>query len=515
MRFPGLSLSGLTMSRRLVCLAFLLVAACATTAAGPDDTARRAALAPDHPEDEAGTPVDLTRLSHSPQEARRFIVRREALKVGLVNYIDPTRTELVSRQFTGETVVFKLDNTGDTGPLWDAAADRAAEMVSEYGWPEAQLKWEPVPEGRVALVRVESIGIPAGARAGDDVPVRVVLLGNASEIRGGYVYPTPLRNKLGRTVAYLREGYLPIHPKDAVTDEQREDAKLMEKRDGVGRVTFLLRKGVRLAGNVRADDLTADQIIMPLTREIEPGSGKFRRTLSAELVPQVITQIEHLMAEAKLPCKATTEGDNLIVTPLGVREATLRQVFERIQSLSVTITPQNQVIVVFDEEVVRVVIYGPVKHRLLIRDVAMTVDPFTRNSTMSSPQPLRFRVHCRVLKRADPGSSRRYGIPNAEEAAAGRRPDGDLGRVRLSWSRWDEKGRMVADGTDEIGTTDLGDILRVLWTRGMGPAEALAFVLEAKESLALSCELGFNWRKVDVDALRREMEADTAASRNR
>lgn len=492
----------------------LLLAACATTP--PADPNGNKPIQPDSADEGEPAIVDLNNLKHTPEEARAFIVRREALKVGLINYIDPTRAELVSREFTGETVIFRLDNTGDTGPLWDAAADRAAEMVAEYGWPEAEAKWEPVPEAHVALVKIESIGIPAGARGGDDIPVRITLSGNASDIRGGFVYTSPLRNKLGRTVAYLREGYLPMHPAKAVTDEQKEDSKLLEKRDGAGRVTFLLRRGVKLSNLVQQDDLTADQIILPLTRETFPGSGRFKRTLSAELVPQVIPQIEKQMAELKpvpLPVKVIEQGDTLVVTPLGVREATLRQVFERLQSLSVTIAPQNNVIVIFDEQIVRVAVYGPVRYRLLLRDVAMTVDPFSRNSG-GRPQPLKFRVNCRLVRRAEPGTSRRYGIHTAETLRQGKPPDGNLGQVRLAWSRWDDKNNMVAEGIDLLDSTDVGDILRLLWTRGMRPAEALAFVLEAHDSLSLSCELGFNWRKVDVKAMEAEMNSDIAAARN-
>lgn len=504
------------MPMRLVLLVpLLLIAACAATTPagnGPDPL-------PEEPgtegeDGEAGL-GGLAKLSHTPDEARRFIRRYPSLKVGLVNYIDPARTELVSREFTGETVVFRLDNTGDTGPLWTAAADRAGEMVGEYGWPEAEARWEAATEAHVAMVRLESIGIPAGAKAGDDIPVRVVLTGNASDIRGGYVYKTPLRNKRGRTVAFLKQGYLPLKKEAAVTAEQKEEADLMERRDGTARVTFILRKGVRLAANVKDDDLTADQIIMPLTREISPGSGKFKRTLSGELVPQVLPQIEAQMAALQpqpFPCKAAQQDDKLIVTPLGVREASLRQVFERLQTLRVHIEPRNNVVVVFDEEIVRVAIYGPLRHRLLIRDVALTVDPFSKNDPQRKPEPLKFRVSCRVTRRAEAGSSRRYGIASAEQIRAGQKPDGHLGQVRLAWSRWNDKGDMVAEGTDVLDSTDISDILRLLWTRGMGPAEVLSFVLEAHDSLALSCELGFNWRKVDVDAMRREMEADAGKS---
>ena len=35
----------------------------------------------------------------------------------------------------------------------------------------------------------------------------------------------------------------------------------------------------------------------------------------------------------------------------------------------------------------------------------------------------------------------------------------------------------------------------------MGPREVLAFIVEADQSLALSAELGFNYRKVDLEAL--------------
>ncbi|MBK9974149.1 MAG: hypothetical protein IPP14_05190 [Planctomycetes bacterium] len=497
--------------RHVALLLLLLLAACATTPAGNGTSDQ-----PGQPgkeeigEEEAGL-AGLRKFKHTEQEARQFIRRYDGLSVGLVNYIDPGRTELISREFTGETVVFRLDNCGDTGPLWEAAASRAGEMVTEYGWPLVEAGNEYAHETHIALVKLESMGIPAGSRAGDLIPVRAIMVGNASDIRGGYIYNTPLKNKLGKTVAILKQGYLPLPPEKAVSEEQKRESRLAERREGAGRVSFVLRAAAVLAANIRDDELTADQIIMPLTREVSPGSREFFRTMSAELVAQVIPQIEDLMAKSKpepLPCRAHQQGDNLVITPLGVRETSLRMIFERLQTLRVKIEPRSNVIVVFDEAIVRVAIYGLPRYRFMIRDVAMTTDPFTRNKENVKPQLLRFRVNCRVLRRADPGTSRQYGVPTAQDLQRGVKPDGDKGRVRLAWSRWTEKGDMEKDGVDELETTDISEVLRFLWTKQMKPAEVLAFVLEAHDSLAISCELGFNWRKVDVDAMRREMEDD-------
>jgi hypothetical protein len=80
-------------------------------------------------------------------------------------------------------------------------------------------------------------------------------------------------------------------------------------------------------------------------------------------------------------------------------------------------------------------------------------------------------------------------------------PDGHQGRVRLAWSRWDSRGRMLEEGTEELDTTDISEILRHLWTRGMGPRGVLAFVHEAIEMFAISAERGFNYLTVDLDEL--------------
>ncbi len=78
--------------------------------------------------------------------------------------------------------------------------------------------------------------------------------------------------------------------------------------------------------------------------------------------------------------------------------------------------------------------------------------------------------------------------------------------MRLSWSTWDKKGNMQDDGVDELDSSDFTDILRFLWTRGMGPREVLAFVVEAEQSFGLAAELGFNYRKVDLDKLVEDAE---------
>jgi hypothetical protein len=187
---------------------------------------------------------------------------------------------------------------------------------------------------------------------------------------------------------------------------------------------------------------------------------------------------------------------------------------ERLQTLRVTIEPRNKVVIIFDDQIVRIAIYGPAEHRMMIRDVALTIDPFTRNKPGVVPRQSAFRVSCRVLRRAEPGTSRRYGVPTAEDRAAGRKPDGDLGTVRLSWSRWNAKNEKLAEGTDDLASTDICDVLRFLWTRQIKPPEALGFVLEADSAFALACELGLNWRKIDVDKMREEQEADERAARN-
>jgi len=493
------------MPRRLFPLFLLLLASCAAGPGTGEGTTIDTA-APELEESQSGL-AGVLQFTHGETEARAFIRRYASLSVGLVNYFDPSRCELIARDFSAETVVFRLDGTGDYGPLLEAAADRAIEMVDEFRWPEVEAGNEHFEN--VALVKVESIGIPAGARAGDMIPARMTVMGNASDIRGGYVYNTPLKNRRGRTVAILMQGYLPFAAEKAVTPEQREDSKLMERREGTATPTFILRAGVKLAANIASDELTADKIVLPLMREIAPGTGKFKRTLSADLVPQVLPQIEQKMAAMGIACRAEHEGNNIVVTPLGVREINLRQVFEKLQTLRVTIAPRSNVLVIFDDAIVRVAVYGPPQHRLLLRDVALTVDPFTRGKPNVAPMQSRFKVSCRVLQRAEPGRSGRYGVPSEEERAAGKSPDGHLGRVRLSWSRWNKDGRMIAEGTDELASTDISDVLRFLWTRRMKPPEVLGFVIEAKDAAALACELGFNWRKVDVDKMRREMESDT------
>ena len=65
---------------------------------------------------------------------------------------------------------------------------------------------------------------------------------------------------------------------------------------------------------------------------------------------------------------------------------------------------------------------------------------------------------------------------------------------------------MLKSGSDELDTSDFTDILRYLWTKGMGPREVLGFVYEAESSFAISAELGFNYRKVDLSSLIEEQK---------
>ncbi|MCC6466143.1 MAG: flagellar basal body P-ring protein FlgI [Planctomycetes bacterium] len=489
------------MLKRCWLPALLLLASCGTPPQPATNTP---------PANEGGQkpPANTGGLSHSQEEAERFIRRYGSLSVGLVNYFDNERVQLISREFSAETVVFRLDSTGDTGALHEAAAERAVELMDEFGWPQAAIENEWAPETHLALVRIESIGIPAGSQRGDAIPVRIVLMGDARDIRGGYVYSTPLKNKSGRVVAVLKPGYLPLkvdtaNPDPNLTPEQIEDARLMERRETGTGVNFLLRKGVHLAADISADDLTADQIRLPL--EIEETNHKgdvtMRRPLTAELVPDALRSIEAEMQKLGQPCEAREDGKFIVVTPLGVREQSLQQVMDRLREIKIVLTPRDSVLVVFDENLFRVAFYGPPRHRFLTTGFALTTDPFTRDPAVyKQPHPLAFRVNCRILQRAEPGASRKYGVPDDADLKAGRKPDGNTGRVRLAWSRWG-KGAVVDEGTDELPTTDITEILRHLWARGMGPREVLGFIVEAHDQFAFPCELGFNWRKVDLNTL--------------
>lgn len=488
------------LARKLLPVLVLVLVACGTTTPANNSG---------DPDNNENVSRDHARLTHSEQEAQKFIRRYEALQVGFVNYFDPAHTELISREFSAETVVFQLGETGDTGLLLQATAERAVELMEKNGWNEAEISSEAAYEGHLALVKVESIGIPAGAKTGDYIPVRIRLQGNAYDIRGGFVYPTPLRNRLGRTVAILERGYLPfnadryfdddgniIEPELGpdeypLTREQIEDSRNLMRHDNAGGITFTLRKGVKLVADVSDDELVADRIILPMTREVEErGFIREVRTLSPELVPDAIESIKKGMEEEGLTVKVVARDKHLVVTPIGVRDETLRQVYEKLKGVRVELKPRNNVIVVFDEQNHRVAVYGPTKHRFLIDTVTLNSDPFTRDS--KEPYILPFRVSCRVLERADPGRSGKFGVAGA---------DGHKGRARISWTTYDGDGDLDKEGSVELDTTDFTDILRFLWTKGMKPYEVLAFILEAKQTFAISAELGLNYMKVDLDKL--------------
>jgi hypothetical protein len=473
--------------RILTCIALVTLLAACTGTGGTAES------------DPAVRAPEPQRLTHTAEEAEEFFRRFTFLRAPLQNYVDPTKVEYVSREFSAETVLFRLDNTGDSGPLYHAALDRAVELMEQNGWPEEELINMPVREAHAALVSVESIGIPAGATAGSRIPVRIRPLGNATDIHGGYVYNTPLRNRQGRTVALLRQGYLPfdltrVNPED-ITEEMRADAGKLERREGALRTTYILRDAVVLAANVRSDDLTAEQIILDLTRTIT-SNDKVREVsaLSAELLPDVMRSIETQMEEAGIPVKVESQARKLIITPLGVRELTLRQISERILSLSVEIRPRNQVLIVADDHEGRMAFYGPLQHRFLLGDVNLIVDRAVR-AAREQPELLPFRVSCQVLERAQPGRSRSFGMATEDLP----HPDGHPGRVRLAWSRWDGRGRMIEQSEENLETSDISEILRHLWTRGMGPVEALCFVFEAKEQLAIAAELGYSYRRFDPE----------------
>jgi hypothetical protein len=477
--------------RTAVCLmTLLLLGACAGTPNNPD-TARSGGES----------------RAHTSEEAEQFIRRFEAFRVGLVNYYDITGVEYVSRSFKGDTVVFRLDNTGDSGPFHEAAAELAAELAVLHGWEDAGAADEVERLGRLATVRLESIGIPAGAQAGDMIPVRVTMIGNGTDIHGGYVYETPLVNTLGRTVAVLQQGYLPfdlrsMDPQD-ITDEHREDAKNLERRDTLVGSSFILRNAVRLGSDVATDDLTSDQIILPLRRRVE--GDKMVPTLDdSRLRRDVKAEIERLMEREGVPVQVDESPGRLVVKPVGVREQSLRQVHDILQSLQIEVRPHSRVAITFDDDRGRVAIYGEPRYRMLIGSINLTTDPFTRSH--STPYQLPFRVSCRVLERAEPGTSGKFGIPDADDVRDGVTPDGHMGRVRLAWSRWDRRGRMLREGTDEIATTDISLILRHLYTRGMDPRGVLAFVAEAVDSMAISADLGFNYRTIDLDAMIDELD---------
>ncbi|MCF6227068.1 MAG: hypothetical protein L3J82_00135 [Planctomycetes bacterium] len=478
----------------------LLIAGCTSTDA------------PDNAGDGLNNNNKAVKRSRSKEEAAQFIRRYPALQTGLINYFDPADIELLERHFNGETVIFRLDNTGDGDALYNVAIDRAAEFAEKYHWPAEDMDYESpgATEFHVALIGFESMSIPAGAKAGDTIPVRIYLRGNASDIRGGFVYPTPMCNKAGKTVAFIKKGYLPFNiekfKKGELTAEQIADANNLTVEYKNGDTVIILRNTVTLASDVTIDDLSSDQIILPLIRNVDvwENSKYVRlsiRTLAADLVPDVMRGIKKGMAEKGFEVEGIEVHQKIVITPVGIYEETLRQIKEHVESLRITVAPKNNVVIVFDEEKGQISVFGPARHRFLYGDVFLTTDPFTRERADRKPHPLRFRLSCRIIERAVAGKSRRYGFDNGKGGLV----DGHPGKTKLSWTRYNSKNEMIEDGVDILETTDVSDILRHLWTKGISPYGALAFVYEAKTNMALTAEMGINYRKLNLDDLRRRL----------
>ncbi len=490
------------LARVLPCLCVVLLFSACVSGPGPVDD---------------GDGLLINGIRHNEKTAEQFIRRFDHLRVGFVNYIEPRNVKLNGHDLTGDGVVFRLDNTGDTGAFHLAAVELAVELMEKNGWDQAQLQEENSAVGHLATVRIESLGMPVDARPGQHLPVRVVLVGDATSISGGYLYPTPIRNSAGRTVAVFKGGYLPLIPDpprrgDRWLDENGVELPpgvrpLLEKRETAGRIGFILREGFVIVASVASDDLIADTIDLPLEREvIDPMTNEVQQKiypLSAELVPDVARELESELIAAGVQCRVRMDGPRkLVVTPLGVRELTLRQILDIIENIKVTIRPRSNIIVMFDDELHRVVIYGPMARRFLIEGVNLVIDPLSegrkdpQSGKLLEPLPSAFRVRCEVLERASRGRSGLYGVPTPENAT----PDGHKGKVKLAWSRRNERDQVIAEGTDVLESADISDILRHLWTRGMGPNEVLGFCVRAKEAYAIAAELAFNYRKADVSS---------------
>lgn len=461
-------------------------------------------------------------IAHNSAEAEKFIVRNRDFSAGLIDYVDPRRATLTSRSLSAESVVFRLDQTGDTNEFHKAAIERAAELAVNYAWPAAMIEQEQDREGHLAYVRIESVGMPTGATRGTMLPVRIVCLGDAADIRGGYLYPTPLKNSLGRTIAFFEGGYLPAphelpgeregkpiknplidaRGKQVVDPETKQPMweEALERRQSLGRVSYILREGFRIAATVPDEELSSESIELPMDRIIDAERGKYFLPVSADMIPELIRGVESAMAERGIKVRAATVGTrSLVVTPLGVREKTLKEIFDELQLISITFKPRNSVIIVFDDERQRVVLYGPVERRFLFDDVTLGTDPFTVDAVDAvtrkprPPQQLPFRVTCRLVRRASPGKSGKYGIPTQAEVDAGIVPDGDKGAVRLSWTLQTQE--LDREGEIELPSSDISDILRYLFAQGMGPREVVGFCVVAKDKPALLAELGFNPRR--------------------
>lgn len=489
----------------------LLLAACASTPSNNGGT------------DSSDETVMRDGIAHNRATAEQFIVRTRDFRAGLIDYVDPRRATLTTRSLTAESVVFRLDNTGDTRDFHKAAIDRASELAVANDWPPAMLEQEEDREGHLAYVKIETVGMPTGATQGSTLPVRIVCLGDASDIRGGYLYPTPLLNSLGRTIAFFLGGYLPAAHElpgerdgkpvknpliDARTGKQAIDPETkqplweeaFERRQSLGRVSYILREGFKVASTVPDEELSAETIELPMDRIIDAERGKYFLPVSADMIPELVRGVETEMAERGIPCKVSAVGTRtLTVMPLGVREKTLNEVFEDLQAISITFTPRNNVIIVFDDDRQRVVLYGPVERRFLFDDVTLGTDPFSIDSVdpvTRKPRPaqqLPFKVTCRLLRRANPGKSGKYGIPTQADVDAGVKPDGDKGAVHLNWTL--ETKELSREGEIDLESSDIADILRYLWAQGMAPREVVGFCVVAKDKPSVLAELGFNPRR--------------------
>ena len=239
-------------------------------------------------------------------------------------------------QLVGYGLVVGLDGTGDTlrnAPFTQQSLEAMLERLGVNTRDATNIKTD-----NVAAVMVTA-DLPPFARQGMRIDVQVATMGDAEDLRGGVLLVTPLLGADGEVYAvaqgpiavagFSAQGNAGSITQGVPTSGRIANGAIVEREIG-----FDLSKLNRIRLALKNPDFTTAQRIAaainghvgnPIARMTDPTTVLLERPVDTTLtMPELLTDIEHLMVEPDFPAKVVIDDrSGVIVMGAEVRVSTV------------------------------------------------------------------------------------------------------------------------------------------------------------------------------------------------
>ena len=239
-------------------------------------------------------------------------------------------------QLVGYGLVVGLDGTGDTlrnAPFTQQSLEAMLERLGVNTRDATNIKTD-----NVAAVMVTA-DLPPFARQGMRIDVQVATMGDAEDLRGGVLLVTPLLGADGEVYAVAQgpiavAGFSAQGNAGSITQGVPTSGRIANGAIVEREIAFDLSKLNRIRLALKNPDFTTAQRIAaainshvgnPIARMTDPTTVLLERPIDTTLsMPELLTDIEHLMVEPDFPAKVVIDDrSGVIVMGAEVRVSTV------------------------------------------------------------------------------------------------------------------------------------------------------------------------------------------------